>query len=136
MTPPPSAPRTSGLERAVLRQAARRLAIIYGSILAGTVVLSTLIGLAAGASIARSIAVGLYVVGAVFLVGCFVVGARGPLRGSGQGGESVPVVGARRLRRATADERTESSRTAILLFVLGLTLVVLGSLVDPTHSAF
>lgn len=121
---------------AVLLQGARRLAIIYGAILAGTVALSALLGLAAGASIARSIAVGLYVVGAVFLVGCFVVGARGPLRGSGQSGESAPLLGARRLRRATADERTESSRTSILLFVLGLTLVVLGSLVDPAHSAF
>lgn len=124
------------MQGVVLLQAARRLAIIYGAILVGTVVLSALLGLAAGASLARSIAVGLYVVGAVFLVGCFVVGARGPLRGSGRGGESVPVVGARRLRRATADERTESSRTAILLFVLGLTLVVLGSLLDPAHRAF
>jgi hypothetical protein len=121
---------------AVLLQGARRLAIAYGAVLAGTVVVSTLLGLAAGASIARSIAVGLYVVGAVFLVGCFVVGARGPLRGSGERGESVPIVGARRLRRATSDERTESSRTAVLLFVLGLTLVVLGSLLDPAHRAF
>lgn len=120
----------------VLLQGARRLAIIYVAILAGTVAVSALLGLAAGASVARSIAVGLYVVGSVFLVGCFVVGARGPLRGSGQRGENVPVVGARRLRRATQDERTESSRTAILLFVLGLTLVILGSLLDPAHTAF
>ena len=102
----------------VLLQGARRLAIAYGAILAATVVVSALLGLLAGASIARSIAVGLYVVGAVFLVGCFVVGARGPLRGSGRGGENVPLLGARNLRRATADERTESSRTAVLLFVL------------------
>jgi hypothetical protein len=120
----------------VLLQGARRLAIAYGAILAATVVVSALLGLLAGASIARSIAVGLYVVGAVFLVGCFVVGARGPLRGSGRGGENVPLLGARNLRRATADERTESSRTAVLLFVLGLTLVVLGSLLDPAHRAF
>jgi hypothetical protein len=120
----------------VLLQGARRLAIAYGAILAATVVVSALLGLLAGASIARSIAVGLYVVGAVFLVGCFVVGARGPLRGSGRGGENVPLLGARNLRRATADERTESSRTALLLFVLGLTLVVLGSLLDPAHRAF
>ena len=120
----------------VLLQGARRLAIAYGAILAATVVVSALLGLLAGASIARSIAVGLYVVRAVFLVGCFVVGARGPLRGSGRGGENVPLLGARNLRRATADERTESSRTAVLLFVLGLTLVVLGSLLDPAHRAF
>jgi hypothetical protein len=45
------------------------------------------------------------------------------------------MFGARRFRRATTDERTEASRTAILLFLLGLTLVVLGSLIDPAHSA-
>jgi hypothetical protein len=94
------------------------------------------VGLAAGASVARSVAVGLYVVGAVFLVGCFVVGARGPLRGSGRGGESVPLLGARRVRRASSEERSEASRTAVLLFVLGLTLIVLGSLLDPAHRAF
>lgn len=120
----------------VLLQAARRLAIIYGAILAGTVLVSALIGLAAGASVARSIAVGLYVVGAIFLVGCFVVGARGPLRGSGRSGENVPIAGARRLRRATVEERSEASRTAVLLFVIGLTLVVLGALLDPAHRAF
>jgi hypothetical protein len=121
---------------AVLFQAARRLAIIYGAILAVTVVVSLLLGLAAGASVGRSISVGLYVVGAVFLVGCFVVGARGPLRGRGSGGETVPLFGARGVRRATEDERSEASRTAILLFVLGLTLIVLGSLLDPAHRAF
>ena len=40
------------------------------------------------------------------------------------------------MRRATADERTEASRTAILLFALGLVLVVLGSVIDPAHRAF
>jgi hypothetical protein len=120
----------------VLRQGVRRLAVAYLVVLAGTVVVSLLLGLAAGASLARSIAVGLYVAGAIFLVGCFVTGARGPLRGTGSAGESVPLFGARRYRRATSDERSEASRTAILLFVLGLSLIVLGSLFDPAHSAF
>ena len=120
----------------MLLQAARRLVLIYAAVLTTTILLSTLLGLAAGASIARSIAVGLYVAGALFLVGCFVTGARGPLRGQGSAGESVPLLGARRIRRATSDERIESSHTAILLFVLGLSLIVLGSLVDPAHRAF
>ncbi|MGZ4339834.1 MAG: hypothetical protein ACXVQ3_07240 [Gaiellaceae bacterium] len=121
---------------AVLLHAARRLALIYGAVLGATVVLSTLLGVAAGASLERSIAVGLYVSGALLLVGCFVVGARGPLRGAGHSGETVPLLGARRVRRATSDERNEASRTAVLLFVLGLTLIVLGSLLDPAHKAF
>jgi hypothetical protein len=120
----------------VLRRAARRIATIYAAILGGTVVLSALVGLAAGANLQRSIAIGLYVAGVTLLVGCFVVGARGPLRGVSHSGDTVPLVGARRVRRATEDERSEASRTAILLFVLGLTVVVLGALVDPAHRTF
>lgn len=120
----------------MLRQAARRLAVIFAAIVAATVVVSLLLGLAAGASAARSVAVGFYVAGALLLVGCFVVGARGPLRGVSGEGETVPLFGAKRVRRATSDERMEASVTAILLFAAGLVLVVLGSVFDPSHSAF
>jgi hypothetical protein len=118
------------------RQGLRRLALIYVVIFAATVVLSTLFGLAAGASIQRALAIGFYLAGAVLLGGCFVVGARGPLRGVSREGDTVPLVGARGVRRATGDERSESSRTAILLFVFGLSLVVIGSLIDPAHKSF
>jgi hypothetical protein len=120
----------------VLRRAARRIALIYAGIVGGTVVLSALLGVAAGADVRRSIAIGLYIAGAALLVGCFVVGVRGPLRGVSRSGETVPLVGARRVRRATEDERTEASRTAILLFVLGLTVILLGALADPAHRTF
>jgi hypothetical protein len=120
----------------VLLQGFRRLAVIYAAVVAATVVVSGLLGLAAGASVARSIAIGFYVTGAVFLLGCFVMGARGPLRGQGNAGEAAPIIGSRRVRRATAEERSEASRTAILLFLLGLTLILIGSLLDPAHKAF
>ena len=120
----------------VLRQGLRRILVIYVAILGGTVVLSALFGLAAGAGVLRSVAIGLYIAGIALLVGCFVVGARGPLRGVNREGDTVPIAGARGVRRATDDERSEASRTAILLFVLGLSLVVLGSLVDPAHRTF
>lgn len=113
---------------------ARRIALIYAALVAGTALVSGLLGLAVG-NVQRGLAVGYYSVGAMLLLGCFVVGARGPLRGVSDRGESVPVVGARRVRRATSDERSEASRTAILLFVLGLGLIVLGSVLDPAHSA-
>jgi hypothetical protein len=45
-------------------------------------------------------------------------------------------MGASRIRRATGDERVDATRTAILLFALGLGLIVVGALVDPTHRAF
>jgi hypothetical protein len=120
----------------VLLGAARRLLIIFAATLGTTVVLSLIIGLAAGSSVARSVSVGLYLAGAAMLVGCFVVGARGPLRGVSRSGETVPLVGARRVRRATGDERSDAATTAILLFGLGLALVVVGALVDPAHKAF
>ena len=71
------------------------------------------------------------------LLGCFVMGARGPLRGTGASGESTPAP--RRPGRCAgrrSDERTEATRTAILLFVLGLVLVVIGSVIDPAHKTF
>jgi hypothetical protein len=120
----------------VLLGAARRILIIFGGAVAVTVVLSLLIGVAAGAGAARSVSVGLYLAGAALLVGCFVTGARGPLRGVARSGETVPLLGARRVRRATAGERSDAARTAIFLFALGLVLIVFGALIDPAHKAF
>jgi hypothetical protein len=120
----------------VLLRAARRIAIILGAIVGATVVVSVAIGLVIGSSLARSVSVGLYAAAAALFIGCFVVGARGPLRGVNQEGETVPVFGARRVRRATGDERSDSVRTALLLFALGLVLVFLAALIDPAHRAF
>lgn len=114
----------------------RRLATIGAALLATTVVLSLLLGLAAGANLGRAIAVGLYVLGVILLVGCFIFGVRGPLRGVSETGETAPIIGARGYRRATADERTESTRIALLLFALGIAVILIGSAVDPTHNAF
>lgn len=114
----------------------RRLAVIAAAVLAATVVVSLLLGLAAGAGPLRSISLGLYILGILLLVGCFVFGVRGPMRGVSQTGETVPLFGARGIRRATGDERTESTRIAILLFLAGIAIVVIASAIDPTHNAF
>jgi hypothetical protein len=120
----------------MLLQAVRRLALIYAGVVGTTIVLSVLLGLAAGAKLDRAVSIGFYVAGAVMLAGCFVVGARGPLRGVSRTGETVPLFGARGVRRATGDERSEASWTAVALFLLGLSLVVLGALFDPAHRTF
>lgn len=119
----------------MLLSAARRIAVMYAALLGGTVVLSLIIGLAAGSSAARSVSVGLYVAGVALFVGCFVMGARGPMRGVGPKGEAASLAGARRVRRATGDERSEATRTAILLFVLGLGLIIVAAVLDPRHNA-
>lgn len=120
----------------MLLGAARRIAVSFASIAGGTVVVSLVAGFAAGSSVARSVSVGLYIAGAVLLVGCFVFGVRGPMRGEARSGETVPLLGARRVRRATGEERSDAVQTAILLFALGLGLVILAALVDPVHRAY
>jgi len=120
----------------VLLRAARRMAIILGTITGVTVAVSVLIGLLVGSSLARAVSVGLYAAGVALLAGCFVVGARGPLRGVNRTGETVPVFGARRVRRATGQERSDSVHTALFLFALGLVLLVVAALIDPAHQAF
>lgn len=114
----------------------RRLAVIAAALLAVTVVASLLLGLAAGAGLERSVSVGLYVLGAVLLVGCFVFGVRGPLRGMSETGETTQVIGARGFRRATPDERRESTRVALLLFAFGIVVIVIASTIDPAHRTF
>lgn len=127
---------TDARGRAALRRGARRIGAAYAGILGGTVVVSLLIGLASGRSLFHAVAVGLYVVGAGLLLGCFVTGVRGPLRGVSRTGETAPLVTARGVRRASPFERTETTKISLLLFVLGLSLIVLGSLIDPSHKAF
>jgi hypothetical protein len=114
----------------------RRLATVAGALFAATVVVSLLFGLALGASAGRSISVGLYILGAMLLVGCFVFGVRGPLRGVSSTGDTTSFVGARRLRTATPEERSESTKIALLLFALGIAVVIIGSVIDPNHKAF
>jgi hypothetical protein len=116
----------------VLRAAARRLLILFAGVTGGTVVASVLIGLAAGSRITRAISTGFYVMAAALLVGCFVVGARGPLRPDWGGGSLIP----RGVRRASDEERSDAVRTSVLLFAAALVLIVIGSLVDPDRRAF
>ncbi|HZT91727.1 MAG TPA: hypothetical protein VFA05_06800 [Gaiellaceae bacterium] len=121
----------------MIRAAIRRVLVLVGVIAAGTVVGSTILGLIAGSGLARSISVGFYVVGTAVLVGSFVMGSRGPLRPEwGEGGRPSGAILPRAVRRATPEERTESVRVSLLLFALGIGLVLVGALVDPTRRFF
>ena len=63
-------------------------------------------------------------------------GVRGPLRGVSSSGDKAPLITSSKVRIASRDERSEATRTAILLFVIGLSFIFLGSLFDPSHSTF
>lgn len=122
--------------RAAVLGAVRRIAIFYLAVLGAAVSVSLLLGLAAHAHLQRAVAVGCYALGAVCLVGCLAFGIRGPLRGVSSSGETVPLVAARGVRKATGRERLDATHTSLLLFALGISYVVIGALLDPAHRAF
>lgn len=120
----------------MLRAGLRRFALLLLLAVGVTSALSLLLGLAAGASLARSVSVGLYLVGTFLLVAGFFVGNRGPARMKGAD-DAGPVagmfgigIGARRLRWATPEEQEESLASSAVFVVLGIVLILLGILVD------
>lgn len=120
-----------------MRGAARRIATLVGVVLGITALASALVGLLAGASLVRSISVGLYIVGCFLIVLGFFSGIRGPVRPKGKVEDEMPMAAsfgtgifASGIRTATSDERVDALSTAWLFLVLGAALVVAGVLVD------
>jgi hypothetical protein len=134
----------------VLLSGLRRLLILFAAIFAITAVVSVVLGALAHANLERALAVGFYAAGAAVLIGSFVFGLRGPVRGeweatpeaestemavpraAGLGGFMMP----RRVRRTTQDERTDARHNSIALFALGIVLILIGSGFDPSRHPF
>ena len=131
----------------------RRLLIVFVVIFAGTAVISVVLGALAHANLERALAVGFYVAGAAVLIGSFVFGLRGPVRGEWRDDregivpqsvppDAVPRAGLfggmvpRKIRRTTQDERSDARRNSIALFALGVVLILIGSGFDPTRHPF
>lgn len=118
-----------------MRGALRRLSIILGSLVGGTAVISLLIGLAAGSSARRALSVGFYIGGAALLSGSLIMGVRGPLRPEWKDEQTAGrFLGPRGVRRATQDERSSAHRSSLFLFGLGLTMLVIGAVLDPVRN--
>jgi len=115
-----------------VREAGRRLAIIFVALAGGTGALALLIGFAAGAGIGRALSVGWYCVGSVLLISGFFVGNRGPARPQGEGWSVFSLQ--RWVRWASPDEQRESISFSALLVVLGFVLIVLGAIADTRYS--
>ncbi len=113
------------------RAAARRFAILLGSVSAGIVVVSLLLGLAFGAAADRSVSLGFYMVGAFLAFAGFFLGNRGPMRPVGE--DRGWRVG-RGLRGASADEHREAVVTGGLLALLGFVLLAIGIAVDSRYQ--
>ncbi len=126
----------------MLGGALRRIAILITVVVGLTAAVSLVLGALAGANLLRAVAVGFYCVGAAVLVGSFVIGIRGPLRpewGEGRDGQLPPTRGGiipRSVRRATPDEKSETKRNSLGLFVFGIALALIGAGFDPTRRVF
>jgi hypothetical protein len=114
--------------RAALGAAARRFLTLLAGIAAVTIVVSLLLGLAAGSGIHRSISVGFYVVGSFVTIAGFFIGNRGPARLKGE--EHDGLLGPRRVRWATREERVLTLNESAILVTIGFVLLVIGTLVD------
>ncbi len=118
--------------------ALRRIIVL----LAGAVVvvsgISLLLGLLVGASIARSVSLGLTVVGSFLLISGFFVGNRGPVRVKGDDAPlSGPLVfGNRLVRWATPSEREETINLSAVFVSVGFTLILIGLAADPRYTLF
>jgi len=119
----------------MLRAALRRIVIV----LAGAVVLISVVslplGVAFGASAARSESLGLTIVGCFLLISGFFVGNRGPVRVKD---EDAPltgpfVFGNRIVRWATPSERDETLNLSAVLVSVGFTLILIGLAADPRY---
>jgi hypothetical protein len=111
-----------------LRAAARRYLTLLAGIAAATAVVSLALGAATGAGINRSISLGFYVIGSFVLVAGFFIGNRGPARLQGE--EHGGLLGPRRVRWATREERVVTLNESAIFVSIGFLLLLIGVLVD------
>jgi uncharacterized membrane protein HdeD (DUF308 family) len=121
-----------------VRDAARRIVLLFGTATIGIAAVSAAIGLALGSSATRSAATGLYLVGCFLVVLGVFAGVRGPLRPAGEDEDREPIGGvlgigifSKGVRHATSDERADSRATAWLFLAMGVVMILVGVAIDP-----
>jgi hypothetical protein len=122
---------------AVLAGAVRRFVGLLGLAALVVLVIAVPVGLLLGADVARSIAVGFYIIGSFLLVAGFFIGNRGPVRLRGDETEVTPTAGmfgiglaGRRLRWATLEENEDAMSSSAVFVALGFALIVIGVVAD------
>ena len=119
----------------MLRDAARRFAILLVATSVGTALVGLLIGLLVGSTLSRSLSVAFYIVGAFLLVFGFFVGNRGPVRVKGDPGFGMfGIFQNRQLRWATGSEQFESLSLSVVFVALGIVLIILGIVTDTRYK--
>jgi hypothetical protein len=123
------------MTRAVLLAGLRRFAVLVGVAVAVTAVVSGLVAVLSGQPVRRSVTVGLYLVGSVFVMLGFFAGNRPPVRADGeQAGFFGGLVPRGSARWMTASERRDQISTSALFLTLGLSLLAAGVAVDGRHT--
>ena len=101
---------------------------LLAGIAAVTTVVSLFIGLALGSGVHRSVSVGFYVAGSFLLIAGFFIGNRGPARLKGE--EHGGLLGPRRVRWATREERVLTLNESAILVSIGFVLIVIATFVE------
>ena len=123
------------MTREVLLAGLRRFAVLVAVAVAVTAVVSGLVAVLSGQPVRRSVTVGLYLVGSVFVMLGFFAGNRPPVRADGeQAGLFGGLIPRGSARWMTASERRDQISTSALFLTLGLTMLGAGVLVDRRHT--
>jgi hypothetical protein len=124
----------------MLLAAIRRFVLVVLLASGFTATAALLIGALLGGSLDRSLALGFYLVGSFLLLCGFFLGNRGPARVKSESARPAMLpfgsFGARQLRWATPGEQTETIMSSAVFISLGITLIVIGTLIDSRHSLF
>lgn len=121
----------------MFRRALPRILALIAGLFAVTVAVSLVLGALAGSNLLRALATGFYVVGVAILIGSFAMGIRGPMRADwGEEGKRGLVPIPRGVRRRSDEERVDSKRNSVALFLLGLSFLVIGIGFDPSRRLF
>lgn len=121
----------------MFRSALPRILALIAGLFAVTVAVSLLLGALAGSNLLRALATGFYVVGVAILIGSFAMGIRGPMRADwGEEGKRGLVPVPRGVRRRSDEERVDSKRNSVALFLLALTFLIIGIGFDPSRRLF
>lgn len=118
--------------------ALRRIFVLVAGAVVVVSGISLLLGLLVGASVARSVSLGLTVVGSFLLISGFFVGNRGPVRVKGDDAPLAGpfVFGNRLVRWATPSEREETINLSAVFVSVGFTLILIGLAADPRYTLF
>jgi hypothetical protein len=122
----------------MVRAALRRIFVLLVGVVIVVSAISLLLGLLFGAGVARSVSLGLTVVGCFFLISGFFVGNRGPVRIKGDDAPLAGpfVFGNRLVRWATPSEREETINLSAVFVSAGFALILIGLAADPRYTLF